>query len=58
MGPFVPSDFLRRTHHYHFTVSALDVPLKLRPGAEREEVLGAMAGHVLARGEMVGTYGR
>ena len=30
----------------------LDVP----PGAERDQVLAAMAGHVLASGELVGEY--
>lgn len=45
-------------HHYHFQVFALDVPLELAPGAEREALLEAMTGHVLAWGEIVGTYER
>ncbi|HEY0468232.1 MAG TPA: YbhB/YbcL family Raf kinase inhibitor-like protein [Polyangiaceae bacterium] len=45
-------------HHYHFQVFALDVPLDLTAGAEREAVLKAMTGHVLAWGEIVGTYER
>ena len=45
-------------HHYHFQVFALDAKLGLEPGAKREEVLAAMAGHVLAKGEMVATYGQ
>lgn len=43
-------------HHYHFQVFALDVLLNLQPGAERDQVLTAMKGHVLAKGELVGTF--
>ena len=43
-------------HHYHLQVFALDRPLRLRAGAELPVVLRAMAGHVLARGELVATY--
>ncbi len=43
-------------HHYHFQVFALDSELDVPPGAERDEVLVAMNGHVLAAGELVGTY--
>jgi Raf kinase inhibitor-like YbhB/YbcL family protein len=43
-------------HHYHFQVFALDQELDVPPGAERDDVLKAMQGHVLAAGELVGTY--
>ena len=43
-------------HHYHLQVFALDRPLRVRPGAELAPVLKAMAGHVVARGELVATY--
>jgi Raf kinase inhibitor-like YbhB/YbcL family protein len=43
-------------HHYHFQVFALDTKLDVPPGAERDDVLKAMSGHVLAAGEVVGTY--
>ena len=43
-------------HHYHFQVFALDAELDVPPGAERDEVLEAMSGHVLAVGELIGTY--
>jgi Raf kinase inhibitor-like YbhB/YbcL family protein len=43
-------------HHYHFQVFALDSTLDVPPGAERDQVLEAMSGHVLAAGELVGTY--
>lgn len=47
-----------RPHHYRFNLYALDAPLDLKPGANRNAVLKAIEGHVLARGELVGTYGR
>jgi Raf kinase inhibitor-like YbhB/YbcL family protein len=45
-------------HRYHFQVFALDAPLGFNPGVNRQAVLNAMAGHVLAKGELVGTYQR
>lgn len=45
------------THHYHFTVYALDVPsLNLPERFGGPEALAAMDGHVLARGEWIGLY--
>ncbi|WP_158912919.1 YbhB/YbcL family Raf kinase inhibitor-like protein [Caulobacter sp. S45] len=43
-------------HHYHFQVFALDRVLHVHPGAHLDRVLGAMKGHVIARGELVATY--
>jgi Raf kinase inhibitor-like YbhB/YbcL family protein len=43
-------------HHYHFQVFALDSELSVPAGADRDDVLEAMRGHVLAEGELVGTY--
>lgn len=45
-------------HRYHFQIFALDEKLDLEPGASREEVLEAIDGHVIAAGELVGTYDR
>jgi phosphatidylethanolamine-binding protein (PEBP) family uncharacterized protein len=45
-----------RPHHYHFQVLALDRQLELPLGASRDQVLAAAAGHVLATGDLVGTY--
>ena len=45
-------------HGYHFQVFALDAPLVLDAGANREALLAAMQGHVLAKGELVGRYGQ
>lgn len=46
------------THHYHFELFALDAPLELESGADKRELLDAMEGHVLAYGELVGTFMR
>lgn len=54
-GPCPPRG---RPHRYRFTLYALDGPVGLRPGAAKEELLRAIEGHVLDRGELVGTYGR
>ncbi|MFO0954083.1 MAG: YbhB/YbcL family Raf kinase inhibitor-like protein [Isosphaeraceae bacterium] len=45
-------------HHYHFTLYALDAPLKLLAGLDKRGLLKAMAGHVLDRADLVGTYER
>lgn len=46
------------THHYRFHLYALDAPLKLPEKADKKALLKAMQGHVLAEGELVGTYER
>lgn len=43
-------------HHCHFQVFALDTMVTLHGGAARSSVLEAMRGHVVAWGELVGTY--
>ncbi|THD59860.1 YbhB/YbcL family Raf kinase inhibitor-like protein [Phenylobacterium sp.] len=43
-------------HHYHFQVLALDRMLNLPAGAERDALLAAAKGHVIAKGEVVGTF--
>jgi Raf kinase inhibitor-like YbhB/YbcL family protein len=45
-------------HHYHFQVFALDSEVDLDPGAGRGDLLDAMRGHVLAWGDLVGTFER
>ena len=51
-GPCPPSG----THRYFFKLYALDTTLDLAPGATRQQVLDALAGHVLAEGQVMGTY--
>jgi len=55
-GPLPPPG--HGTHHYYFKVYALDAPLGLAPGATKDELIRAMTGHVLAEGELIGTYRR
>jgi Raf kinase inhibitor-like YbhB/YbcL family protein len=45
-------------HHYYFKLYALDQTVSLGEGATKEELLAAIEGHVLAEGELVGTYER
>ena len=51
-GPCPPSG----THRYFFKLYALDTALNLKAGASKEDVLRAMEGHILAQGELMGTY--
>jgi hypothetical protein len=53
-GPCPPSG----THRYYFTVYSLDTSLGLLPGADKAEVLEALAGHILAEATLMGRYGR
>src|ERR1043166_9121831 len=54
-GPCPPSG----SHHYHFMLSALDVPtLGLQAGATKADVEKAMQGHVIGTAELVGLYQR
>lgn len=46
------------THHYHFTLYALDRVVDPRPGMTKDDLLRAMDGHILGQGEIVGTYSR
>jgi len=54
-GPCPP---LGRAHRYQFTLYALDSPLDLKAGASKKEVLDAMQRHILAQGQLTGTYRR
>jgi len=45
-------------HRYHFTLYALDRALDATPGASKKQVLDAMEGHILAHGQLTGTYQR
>ncbi len=54
-GPCPPEG---KTHHYYFRLYALDTRLSIQPGITRSEVDDAMKGHILATGQLIGTYGR
>ena len=45
-------------HRYYFRVYALDTEPELEPAASKEELEAAIKGHVLAAGELMGTYER
>ncbi|HLY09360.1 MAG TPA: YbhB/YbcL family Raf kinase inhibitor-like protein [Planctomycetota bacterium] len=46
------------THHYHFHLYALDARLRLEEGFSKKDLLQKMKDHVLASGELIGTYSR
>jgi Raf kinase inhibitor-like YbhB/YbcL family protein len=54
-GPCPPSG---ATHHYRFTIYALDQPLDLKAGVSRKQVIDAIKGHILAWGQLIGMYQR
>ena len=45
-------------HHYHFELMALDRALDLKQGASAAEVNQAAKGHIIAAGELIGTFAR
>lgn len=54
-GPCPPPG---RAHRYFFKLYALDAEVALGPRASKRELVRAMAGHVLAEAELMGTYQR
>jgi Raf kinase inhibitor-like YbhB/YbcL family protein len=53
-GPPCPPAGL--AHGYRFTLYALDIKLDLQSGANKEALLKAMDGHILAQTELIGKY--
>lgn len=54
-GPCPPSG---PAHHYYFRLYALNNQPNLPPGATMTELNQAIRGHVIAQGQLMGTYGR
>jgi Raf kinase inhibitor-like YbhB/YbcL family protein len=54
-GPAPPPG---KPHHYTWTVYALDAELKLEPGLNRNQLMEAIKGHILAQGSLVAIYER
>jgi hypothetical protein len=54
-GPSPPPG---KPHRYFFKLYALDTVLDLKPGVTKKDLLKAMEGHVLAEGQLMGTYQR
>ena len=54
-GPAPPPG---KPHRYYFRLYALDAELDLEPGLSKNNLLEAMNGHILAEGQLMGTYQR
>ena len=52
-GPMPPAG---KAHRYFFKLYALDAQPDLKPGATKAKLLDAMKGHILAEGQLMGTY--
>jgi Raf kinase inhibitor-like YbhB/YbcL family protein len=56
IGPMPPPG--HGPHHYHFQIFALDRRLDLQTPLERDQLIEAMRGHVIAAGEQIGIVER
>lgn len=54
MGPCPPSG----SHRYYFKVYAVDMLLEAEPGADKTKLNYVLENHVIAYGELMGTYSR
>lgn len=54
-GPCPPPG---KPHRYFFKLYALDAPIDLKEGANKQEVEKAMKGHIIDKAQLVGTYQR
>lgn len=54
-GPAPPKG---KAHRYFFKLYALGVAVDLAPGATKTQLESAMKGHILAEGQLMGTYKR
>ena len=55
-GPCAPHG--RGVHRYYFKVYTLDTKVVLNAEATKSDLLSAMKGHILAEGQLMGTYER
>lgn len=56
IGPMPPLGHGR--HHYHFQLFAVNAPLEFSEPPDRDALVKAMQGKVVAEGELIGTYER
>lgn len=54
-GPCPPPG---KPHRYSFRLYAADIDLALPPGQPKDALMRALDGHILAQGQLLGTYGR
>ena len=54
-GPAPPRG---KPHRYFFKLYALDTQIDLPAGVNKEKVVAAMEGHILAEGQLMGKYAR
>ena len=54
-GPCPPPG---KPHRYYFRLYALDRKIDLAPGFRQKDLEDAMRGHILAQGELMGTFSR
>ena len=57
LGYYGPCPGDQNTHHYIFTVYAVDAFFQM-PAGWRQDVVDALEGHILAQGQLTGTYKR
>lgn len=55
-GPMPPPG--HGLHHYYFKLYALDEPLDVAAGLDKQGLLEAMKGHIIAQTQLIGTYQR
>lgn len=55
-GPCPPEG--NKPHRYMFKLYALDTTLNLPEGSSKEELIGAMEGHILEDAVLIGMFGR
>jgi len=55
-GPLPPPG--HGVHHYHFKLYALDTELQSEAGLDKNALIDAMKGHILAEARLLGTYQR
>lgn len=53
-GPCPPGG----THRYFFKIYTLDAEIDLDAGANKEQLLQAMEGHIIGQGQLIGKYTR
>jgi hypothetical protein len=57
-GPCPPPQYEPKRHRYFFKLYALDVMLDLPAGSNKQSLIHAMQGHIIATATLMGTYQR